>query len=289
MMNVFQCPRHSGGVRQQSLRADTPVRSGDLSLPTDSLRTRSDETAPATGPYSFMCFSATASFGSAVLLLPAGIYCVGEAARKDRRYLALAVLPLAFSIQQFCEGAVWLELANGTGAPPRGAELAYLFFALAFWPFWLPFSVAWFDREHRRLDVLLAAVGFAIGLSLYVPIATRADRFLSVTVSHHSIRYDLVIIPALRAVPLFASRLIYLITVALPLLLCTDRGLRLFGVAILGSGIISQMIFQYAYLSVWCLFAALLSMYLCIYHHGLPERKPALDVRGLQARPAIDT
>lgn len=224
-----------------------------------------------------MCFSATGSFGTAVILLPAGAYCIWEAARKDRRYLALAIFPLAFSFQQFCEGAVWLELANGTASPPNAAELAYLFFALAFWPVWVPFSVMWIDQRNRTLDGLVAAVGIAIGLSLFAPIMARSDRFPGVAVSHHSIRYDLAIIPALQVVPVFASRAFYLATVSLPLLLCADRKLRLFGFGILVAGIISQLVFRYAYLSVWCLFAAVLSVYLCAYIHGIPARTAPVD------------
>ena len=102
---------------------------------------------------------------------------------------------------------------------PDAAELAYLFFALAFWPFWLPFSVTWIDRRHRRWNGLLAAMGIAIGLSLYLPVVAQADRFLHVTVSHHSIRYNLQVIPALRVIPEFVSRALYVAVIALPLLL----------------------------------------------------------------------
>ena len=217
-----------------------------------------------------MCFSATASFSTGVVLIPAGVYCLREAAREDWRYLALGAAPVFFTIQQFCEGVVWLELARGTAFPPSAAELAYLFFALAFWPFWLPFSVAWFDRRHRRLNGLLAALGIAIGLILYVPIVTQADRFLGVEVSHHSIRYDLEVIPALRIVPEVVSRAVYLSTIVLPLLLCAARRLRIFGFALLVSCVLSQLAFWYAYFSVWCLFAALLSFYLCVFYHALP-------------------
>lgn len=226
-----------------------------------------------------MCFSASASFGTAILLVPAGVYCLWNAARKDPRYLPLAMTPLAFAIQQVCEGAVWVEFSHGTRIVPGVAEIAYLFFALAFWPFWLPFSVAWFDRKHRLLDGLLAAAGLGIGLSLYVPILTGADRFLAARVSHHSIRYDLEVIPALSAIPVFASRTLYLATVSMPLLLCAHRGLRLFGCTILIAGIMSQLVLQYAYISVWCMFAAIMSCYLCVCFRDLPVCGPPQDAK----------
>lgn len=46
-----------------------------------------------------MCFSATASFASAAILIPAGIYSVNRALHGDKRYLVLAAFPLLFGIQ----------------------------------------------------------------------------------------------------------------------------------------------------------------------------------------------
>jgi len=234
-----------------------------------------------------MCFSATASFSTGVVLIPAGVYCLREAARKDWRYLALGAAPVFFTIQQFCEGVVWLEFASGTASPPSGAELAYLFLALAFWPFWLPFSVTWFDRRHRRWNGLLAAMGIAIGLSLYWPVVAQADRFLHVAVSHHSIRYDLEVIPALRVVPELVSRAVYVAVIALPLLLCAQRRLRFFGLALLVSSVISQLAFWYAYFSVCYLFSELLLFYLCVFYHALPDRVPDPARREPESVPAM--
>jgi hypothetical protein len=231
-----------------------------------------------------MCFSAAASFSTGAVLIPAGVYCLREAARKDWRYLSLGAAPVFFTIQQFCEGIVWLEFARGTASPPRAAELSFLFFALAFWPFWLPFSIIWSDRTHRGWNGLLAAFGIMIGLSLYLPIVTQTNRFLHVTVSHHSIRYDLQVIPALRVVPELVSRAVYVAVIALPLLLCAERRLRFLGLALLVSSVVSQLAFWYAYFSVWCLFAALLSFYLCVVYHALPNRAR----RDAESRPAMD-
>src|SRR5262245_42346639 len=80
-----------------------------------------------------MCFCASASFGLGATLLPAGAYCVAEAARKDRAYLALGAIPLVFAAQQLSEGFVWLGLAEGPSRAGHAAVLTFLFFALVFW------------------------------------------------------------------------------------------------------------------------------------------------------------
>ncbi|HKM54972.1 MAG TPA: hypothetical protein VJY33_16300, partial [Isosphaeraceae bacterium] len=62
-----------------------------------------------------MCISAEASVAVGAVLLPAGAYCVQAALRKNRSYLVLSVIPIFFSAQQFCEGAVWLGLGQNDG------------------------------------------------------------------------------------------------------------------------------------------------------------------------------
>jgi hypothetical protein len=46
-------------------------------------------------------------------------------------------------------------------------------------------------------------------------------------------------------------------------------------VAIVLSASVSHVFFWYASASVWCFFAALLSIYLCFSFHGIPELKVA--------------
>src|SRR5438132_14411320 len=92
-----------------------------------------------------MCFSPEASFAVGALLIPAGLYCIRSASRKDRRFLGFALLPLLFGVQQLCEGLVWVGLEHDNMPLAKGAALLFLFFALFFWPFWVPFSVSFIE------------------------------------------------------------------------------------------------------------------------------------------------
>ena len=60
-----------------------------------------------------MCFSATASFTTGLLLLALGTVTLRMAQRPIER--PDAAIPLLFGVQQLSEGLVWLGL---TGGPP---------------------------------------------------------------------------------------------------------------------------------------------------------------------------
>ena len=105
-----------------------------------------------------MCFSAHASFAAGAALLPAGVYCVRSALRKDTRYTLLALVPVVFGIQQVSEGFVWLGLEQDDAALVRHASVMYLFLALAFWPCWIALSLLVPETRPRqkKLFALLA-------------------------------------------------------------------------------------------------------------------------------------
>src|SRR5262245_6539835 len=110
-----------------------------------------------------MCFSAEASFGVSAVLLPVGAYCVTRAIRLDRRFLLLGLTPIAFGVQQAAEGFVWLGLDHGHSHLVSPAAVVFLFFALAFWPFWIPFSLLL--PESRRWAKMIL-----LGLAVLSPV-----------------------------------------------------------------------------------------------------------------------
>jgi hypothetical protein len=219
-----------------------------------------------------MCFSAEASFAAGVALLPAGAFCLRQALKKDVRFLALASVPVLFGLQQLCEGLVWVGLESGNPALARGAAFFFLFFALPFWPFWIPASSVLLEAGKRTRLVLLAGalLGSAFGWTLYAPTVQGSDRWLSVRMVHHSIQYDLTVLPAFRMVPPVCWTLLYLAVVFAPLLLSSDVYFRLFLVTLALAAAVSYVFFRYAFESVWCFFAAVLSLQLCHAFRHLP-------------------
>ena len=62
---------------------------------------------------------------------------------------------------------------------------------------------------------------------------------------------------------------------ALPLLVRSGWRLKAFYLVVLVSAVVAHIVFAYAFVSVWCLFAALLSGWLCLVFRRLaPQRSP---------------
>jgi hypothetical protein len=225
-----------------------------------------------------MCFSAEASFAAAAVLVPAGGYCIARAMRYSLRYLPLALVPLAFAAQQCAEGFVWLGLGRDDPDLVRDASRIYLFFALAYWPFMVPFSLCVRERRPKqRLLLALIALLSLIWVWFYLPLALDPDRWLTTRVVHHSVSYDFEDLPALGYLPITAWRFVYLVFICAPMALAvpkrSERGILVPVVVLLVAGLflVCYILFAYAFTSVWCFFAAFLSLMLCVVCHRLPS------------------
>ncbi len=226
-----------------------------------------------------MCFSPEASFAVGGALVPTAAYCLRAAWVKDRRLIPLAVAPLAFATQQLAEGFVWLGLNSGNAAQTRAATLGFLFFALAFWPFWPSLGAALLETRPRRKWLFAALAVFNAGWFwvLYFPLLVGPESLLTVQVVHHSVQYSYPDLAVYRYVPRPALRLLYLLAVVIPLVFGPNVLGRLPGVILLGAVAVSAALFEYAFISVWCFFAALLALYLCVVFYQLPVRGPAVE------------
>jgi hypothetical protein len=142
----------------------------------------------------------------------------------------------------------------------------FLFFALAFWPFWLPFSL-WFV-EHRRWAkaVLSATTAASVSwLGSYVGVVLYPGQVLRAHVICHSIDYGLADLHGFRETPLIVWQVAYLAFICGPLLLVQTSGRDTFwrrcGVLVVA---------LYAFTSVWCFFAAVSSLLLALAFARLP-------------------
>ena len=231
-----------------------------------------------------MCFSPQASFAAGAALLPAGIYCTQAALRKNSSFVPLGLAPIAFGVQQISEGFVWLGLREEDAALVQQSSVIFLFFAIAFWPCWIPLSLAFAEPRQRRRVALaaLAIVGLA-WVWLYLPLAIDPTKWLATEVVHHSIRYEVGELPGFSLAPRFVWRLGYL------LIICVSLAMGRFdpggsrwanlsgGVLVAGLFGISYGLYSYAFLSVWCFFAAFLSLLLCGAFYRLPVRVRASE------------
>jgi hypothetical protein len=224
-----------------------------------------------------VCFSAAASFTAGAALVPAGIYCISAALRKKPSYLGLAVVPLIFGIQQISEGFVWHALAHDSAAV-RVWSLVFLFFALAFWPFWFSVVGALMESDPQRRWTFIAAacVTTMWFWVLYYPLLV-GDTPFETHVVEHSIQYDYFTLPIYGYVPRPLLQLLYLASVALPMARGTESWGRIPGLVLGAAAVISALVFHHAFVSVWCFFAAVLAAYLCRVFYRLPLTRDAPD------------
>jgi hypothetical protein len=232
-----------------------------------------------------MCFNAAASLAATAVLIPAGLHTLNLAWRGGRRLLPLAAFPLLFGMQQGLEGILWLGLGDPLtqilGTPPSASvplmALGFLSFAFVLWPMLVPLAAYTVETRptRRRLFALLALLGAIGGLFIYLPLAIHPD-WLTVRILEGSIRYDpKILFPALLSEPL--GRGLYAMVVLVPLLASSEKLLRRFGLLVLLSVLLSAIAYGYAFISVWCFFAALLSAWLAA---RLPEGLAAASAAG---------
>lgn len=115
-----------------------------------------------------MCFSATASFGAGVLLSAVGIVTLKKTSEPSHYFLAF--IPLIFGIQQLSEDFVWGSLQNpGHESMNMAATYVFLVFAQVLWPFWVPLSFLFIEKEKRSKNMLraLTVLGFLVSLGFF--------------------------------------------------------------------------------------------------------------------------
>ena len=217
-----------------------------------------------------MCFSAEVSFALSGVLLPAGCYCIHRAIRKNRSLIPLSITPVVFGIQQVCEGFVWLGFAQHHAEMVQVSALLFLFFAVSFWPFWIPF-LAWIgepSEKRRRVFAIICFIGLTGGLAAYLPLVLNTH-ILIAHVANHSIHYNIANSPVFDIVPMELWHCCYLAIVSAPLLASAKRNLVYVGVALVLAALVSHIFFWYSFASVWCFFAAILYLYLCWFFRNV--------------------
>lgn len=201
-----------------------------------------------------MCFSATASFVSSAVLITAGTITVIRSRKTSFQYLG--IIPILFALQQFSEGFVWLALENEQFIKHMNiASFAFVFFAWVVWPFYIPFSMYKLEKPYQRQNAMRVFVVLGVLLS---SILTYALIFRGVEphISGHSISYRFPV----DEYTVNIMSLFYFCCTIIPLLISTPKRVWILGVSTLALSIIAKILFNHAFLSVWCMFCAINSL-----------------------------
>ena len=201
-----------------------------------------------------MCFSTEASFVASTMLSVAGVVAIKKV--KSKSYLLLASIPLFFALQQFTEGFVWLSLTKPSLASWQSIPIhLFLFFALVAWPVLVPLSMMLIEKNKKRRKVIKMILWLGLGLSIFM-FYVLIFKTISAKVMFLHIYYD---IDYSLELPMF-KYLVYFIPTVVPPFISSNRRLRIFGIIILLSYVITSIYFKENIVSVWCFFAAMVSV-----------------------------
>jgi len=202
-----------------------------------------------------VCYSAEGSFALSAILAGAGATSGARSAPAARLF---AVVPLLFAVQQAAEGIVWLTIdAPMHAALERVAVYTFLGIALVVWPTWAPFSLRSMEARpaRRRALTVLASAGALVSLGAAF-LLVRMQPVARIT--GHSITYEFGGgAGAPRQLLLLA---VYATATVVPFFVSTARLAIVIGGALVVSIALAALIRHEALTSVWCFFAAILSV-----------------------------
>lgn len=215
-----------------------------------------------------MCFSAAASFIAGTTLCVVGVATLRKA--ETRTELPFAMIPLLFGIQQLIEGVIWLTFPYDAPLLKQVMTYAYSGFSHVLWPIYVPIAMGILEavRWRQRTIFMFEIAGLVVGLYLLYFIVTRS---VIAEVVGSNIAY---LSPHFYVLPV---TVLYLAATCVSCFFSSHGFVRLFGVLALLAFIVTYLFFAVALISVWCFFAAILS--LLIYIHlrfrnlgGFPEK-----------------
>ncbi len=210
-----------------------------------------------------MCFGPVASFTASAVLASIGTAIIRNI--RSKKEFLFAAFPILFSIQQLIEGFLWLALRHSErGALLENLTFAFLTFAYSFWPILCPASVYAIEYDHKRRKILWALLLLGIATSSYLFFYIVKNPF-SATILNCSIRYKTFVPWA----SLFTG--MYILVIILPYFVSSHHSILVFGIPnfiFLG---VAYLFYEVNFISVWCFFAAILSLSLYFFlrklHH----------------------
>lgn len=201
-----------------------------------------------------MCFSPEASFTGGIIIFSIGIATVKSVHKPNQ--LVFAIIPLFFGIQQITEGFLWLSLQNPEF--PNIQKLIssiFLIMAEVIWPITIPLSILLMEENKTKKRILKVMLSLGMLLSLYYAYCLMNFNVFPQILDYH-IQYNNDFPIAFRNIA-FA---VYLIATITPLFVSSIKRMHYLGILMFLSCLISALFFMQYLTSVWCFFAAFISV-----------------------------
>ena len=199
-----------------------------------------------------MCFSPEADFAAGAVVAGVGVETLRRV--RVRRELIVGALPLLFGLHQLVDGFVWLglrgQVSSGLG---DAAKEAYIVYAHAVLPMVVPlgFTLLEPDRSRSRFMWPLVCLGLLLGVYLLWQVTA----------------YPVGAQPQARCIDYTTHTpndvligVLYVVVTCGPALMSSRRYLRWFGLISLAGVIAVALVRVNELTSLWCLYAALVSV-----------------------------
>ena len=198
-----------------------------------------------------MCFSTTASFASFTILTVVGAASIKFVKKPSEIFFA--AIPFLFATQQFIEGFVWIGLLHNTSWKTVPIHL-FIFFAQVVWAVWVPLAILKMEYKPKRIRIIKSCLWIGVLLAIYISYCMlfyNTTAYLNDAHVNYKLYYPHHYYPILG--------LLYLIPIIVPPLASSVKEIRLIGILLLISFIITKLVYNDEVISVWCFFAALVS------------------------------
>ena len=212
-----------------------------------------------------MCFSAQADLVVGVGVLALGVDALRHVNKPSER--ALAALPIVLGAHLLTEVPVWLGLEGDLSESIwRPAMMIYLFIAFAVVPVLVPVAIASLEPvRRRRTSMVFIVIGSLVAASLVY--ALVRGPVVAEIVGHH-VSYSTGIWGG-GAIVFW-----YVVATCGSLLASSHRRVRWFGAANLAAVIVLVVIDKTALISLWCAWAAVISIAI-VWHLRIVASRPA--------------
>lgn len=215
-----------------------------------------------------MCFSATASFAAGAVITAIGVATELKVKKSSQRLFA--AIPLIFGIQQIAEGFVWVSLQR-----PDFQFLqpicTYIFLITAdvLWPVIIAASCLLMEENPKRRKILKVLLASGVVLSLYYAFCLLSFKVTPEILNCH-INYAGEF-PHFLLIPAF---LVYLVVTIAPFFVSGIKGMPWLGIVLFLACVVSVIFYVQNLTSVWCFFAAILSIFIYLLISPGKQKEP---------------
>ncbi|HNX43266.1 MAG TPA: hypothetical protein PLJ84_00780 [Bacteroidales bacterium] len=203
-----------------------------------------------------MCFSATASFTAGAVITAIGVASELKVRKKSQRLFA--AVPLIFGLQQIAEGFVWVSLQRPDQLLMQYiSTYVFLITADVLWPVMVAASCLLMEENPGKRKILKILLAAGAALSLYYAFCLLSFAVTPEILNCH-INYAGEF-PHVLVIPAF---LVYLVVTITPFFVSGVKGMPWLGAVLFLACVVSVIFYIQNLTSVWCFFAAILSIFI---------------------------